>query len=238
MALFCPRCREQVRAEDVNLQTQLAKCRVCHEVFSFDLPKRPLDNMIIPGPTRVPKPNSLRVEDDGEVRRIVQSWFTPAIIPLLLFCIVWDTFLVVWYAFALFGEDQGDGVGWWLALLFPLFHVAIGVGLTYLVLAGLLNRTIVTVTADRLTVRHGPIPTGGNRSLEISEIAQIYCEENKKHTRRGVTFFYRVMAMTKDAEAVKLVGHISDKSTALFYEQQLEEWLGIPQRHVPGEVER
>ncbi|HEV3080453.1 MAG TPA: hypothetical protein VGY66_11760 [Gemmataceae bacterium] len=31
----CPKCRSQIPAEDVNLDTLFAKCRYCNEVFRF-----------------------------------------------------------------------------------------------------------------------------------------------------------------------------------------------------------
>lgn len=47
----------------------------------------------------------------------------------------------------------------------PLLHLAVGVVMTYLVLALLFNRTTVTLDANVLSLRHGPLPCASSRVL-------------------------------------------------------------------------
>src|SRR5438309_11460010 len=102
--MLCPRCRSLIDACDVNLDHLVAKCRHCHEVFSFADQLPASDRSV---KLRVPQPERLRVEDDGERRRIVQRWFGPMFIFLGFFCVAWDGFLFFWYSMALDGGQIG-----------------------------------------------------------------------------------------------------------------------------------
>lgn len=86
---------------------------------------------------------------------------------LAFFCLAWNAFLVVGLS-----ESQEETPMLWLFLLFPIVHVAVGVGLTYYTLAGFLNFTEVTVRGGTLTVRQGPLPWKGNRTLSAIDLAQ------------------------------------------------------------------
>ena len=86
-------------AEDVALDTGLAKCRTCNNVFRFDnLPElaapavRPRQN--------VGRPRSVATwEDDGGLT-VQYRWFSPKYIAMAAFCLFWDGFLVFWYLMA------------------------------------------------------------------------------------------------------------------------------------------
>lgn len=80
-------------------------------------------------------------------------------IPLLGFALVWDSFLVFWYAAAIAGVSSGGGAngGAWMMLLFPLIHVGAGVFITWTALRGLLNRTVLVLDQGTFTRRSGPI---------------------------------------------------------------------------------
>lgn len=245
MPLNCPRCGEEIRAGNVDLTARLAKCWVCNEVFGFDVPGTPAGAANGPAPARVPRPECLRVTDDGYTRRIVRRWFHPGLLFMVLFCVAWDSFLVAWYWMALAGPPANAPAPVdWLVIVFPVCHVAAGVGMTYATLAGLLNRTAVTVAGGRLVVAHGPVPCGGNRNLDAADVASLYCEEDapaggwSPRNRQRPTRSFRLMAATTDGRAVTLLRRIEAKAEALFYEQQLEEWLGIGHRPVPGAVQR
>lgn len=124
--------------------------------------------------------------------------------------------------------------------VFPMAHVAVGVGLTYFVLAGFLNSTVVRVVDGMLSVRHGPLPWRGNLDLSSDEIDQIYCQ-NKLSTSRNDDG-HTSTSMTFEVHAVvagqkrKLLGGLREADHALFLEQTLERFLKIRDRAVPGEM--
>jgi hypothetical protein len=219
----CPKCRALIPADDVNLATLYAKCGRCHEVFRFDDAPKSRDKL------RMPRPASLVVEETDAGNRIVRRWFTPIILFLLVFVIVWNSALMFWYTRA-FGMPDAS----WLAILFPLFHVMIGIHISYAVLAGLLNRTIVEVRNGMLQIEHAPIPWPGNSQLKASDILQLYCDETRVG-RHGHATVYNLHAILVHEGQRKLLSSLK-KNEALYYEQQLEEWLDIQPRPVVGAV--
>ena len=76
------------------------------------------------------KPMDIGLPDKMEIVRrsngieIVRRWFGPQVIFMTLFAVAWDVFLVFWYSMA-------GGSGNLMMLLFPLIHVAVGIGITY-----------------------------------------------------------------------------------------------------------
>ena len=167
--IWCPNCDRQVPAADVNIVEMVGKCVGCDHIFSIRDLRQP------PGapPSR---PSGIRVESEGMDTRLILSWFHPGLLFLLFFCIAWDGFLVFWYSMALFGADKGGFV--WIAILFPILHVAAGVSLTYYVICGFLNRTNIRVSKHEISVTHGPLPWRGNRRLQRDEILELELDFN------------------------------------------------------------
>lgn len=162
---------------------------------------------------------------------------------LLFFAISWDSFLVGWYWMLIApngGLDGPPGAFKLIFFVFPIIHVAIGVGLTYFVLAGLLNSTVIRVADGMLTVRHGPLPWIGNCDLPTEGIDQIYCQNKLQRSRdedgrTTISTQYEVHALVNGRKQ-KLLSGLHEADHALFVEQRLERFLGIENRTVPGEL--
>jgi hypothetical protein len=194
-------------------------------------------------PGDVPIPSCFTVEDLGNELTIRRRWFHWALFFLLFFAIAWDSFLVGWYWMLTSGPFGGNngmpGPFKVIFFVFPIAHVAVGVGLTYFVLVGFLNSTIIRVADGMLSVRHGPLPWRGNLDLPTDGIEQIYCQ-NKLHTNRNdgrttTSMQYEVHAVI-NGNKQKLLGGLLEADQALFVEQRLERFLGIEDRAVSGEM--
>jgi hypothetical protein len=239
--MLCPRCGSEIPASDVNLDNLVARCARCNEVFSFagQVPARPARPPA--AAKRAPRPPALTVVDDGDRRQIVRRWFTGGILRPLVFIAAWDGFVVAWYtmAFAMVSRGGDEARGAVCMVLITLPHLVVGVGLTYMALCSLVkNTTVAEVAGGRLRVRHGPLPWPGNHDLDAAEVRQLYCtEKTDQGPSRELSYHYTVNAVLADHRTVPLLDDLDDKTTARFYEQQLEEWLGIKPEHVPGEVE-
>src|SRR4051812_14365745 len=139
MKVVCPSCRVPVAADDVAADTGLARCRTCSRVFRF------ADDAALAKPAVPPRPvarqprSAASSDANGELT-VKYRWFSPQYLFLAFFCVVWDGFLVSWYADAL---PRGE----WGPLLAPLLHVAVGVVMTYSTLAHFVNTT--TLRIDR-----------------------------------------------------------------------------------------
>jgi hypothetical protein len=248
MRLHCPSCGQAIVAEDVNIARVVAKCRACNSVFRFE------DQIAVAVPeprtapaasVKVPLPDGIAVEHDealvvGDYRstarpagnlRIRRRWFHPRHLLMVPFCIAWDAFLLFWYATAVVANAP------WIMFVFPIAHLAVGVGLTYSTLAGLMNHTVVSIAGDRLKVEHGPLPWPGNRDLASSAVRQIYSEECRPRGRNAAVR-YSINAIVDGGPTLALVKNLESARQALYVEQELEQRLGIADARVPGALSR
>jgi hypothetical protein len=231
--MLCPRCGSEIPADDVNPDDRVARCARCNAVFSSARPAVA---------KRAPRPPGLTVVDDGDRRQIVRPWFTRGSPFALGFIALWDGFVVAWYtmAYAMASRGGEEARGAVCMVLITLPHLVVGVGLTYMAVCSLVkNTTVAEVAGGRLRVRHGPLPWPGNHDLDAAEVRQLYCTEKAADQGRSREpgYHYTVNAVLADGRTVPLLTDLDDKTTARFYEQKLEEWLGIKPEHVPEEVE-
>ncbi len=222
--IACPKCGREVPAAEVNIQQALARCLPCNTVFAcgqgggYSKPQ-------------VQMPKGFVAQQEGPDFFLTRRWFSPlTAFFLLFFTAFWDLFLVFWYAVAL---TKGAPTA---AKLFPLLHVAVGVGMTYLTICTFVNSTVIKVGTQDLSVHHGPLPWPGNIALEKRMIQQLFCEEVVTRGKHGPRYSYTVWALMRDNERKKLVSGLESTDQALFIEQRLERQLSLSDRHVPGEM--
>lgn len=218
LEIHCPKCHRKISASDVNLATMVACCTDCDELFEVT---------VTPSKPEIGQPSSLEVLKQGSQFSIIRSWYNPGLFFMTFFCIFWDGFLIFWYAAALSAEKIDIA-----ALLFPLFHVAVGVGLTYTTIAGFLNKTTISLAKGQLNLTHGPLPWRGNLTFASSDLKQFFTLEHvgSKGTRR-----YELCALMKDGRRVSVLTGLGRSDEVLFIEQQLEQHLGIVDQPVAGE---
>jgi hypothetical protein len=235
MNLFCPKCGRPIPVEDVNLSTGLARCRACINLLNVSTIHPPT-----PPPATAPDPRTQPIlpfshrfhfnEFAGNLS-IHWRWFNITYLFVAFFCVAWDSFLVFWYSMA-FGNPDAP----WIMKVFPIGHVAVGVVLTYATLCGFLNATTLTVGHDALTVRHGPLPWSGNRTLPATAIRQLHCERSGTRSRNGGTVYsYGLFATLTDGQKLKLVSGFTESADPRLLEQKIESHLRIPNRRVAGE---
>ena len=173
-------------------------------------------------------PDSLELIRHDSYIEIVRKWFGAQFAFLTAFAIFWDGFLFFWYSKAFASGNL-------ITLLFPLLHVAVGIGLTYYVVAGWFNRTHIYVSHGKMAVRHGPIPWFGNKELDTSSFKQLYTKE-KISRNRNRTVTYETHVITRDSKDLKLVGGLDTSEQALYIEQAIETYLGIEDMPVKGGI--
>ena len=250
MQLTCGQCGAPFRAADLHLDRGIAVCSACGGVQRLPGPITSGATSDSEAPVNrkpsgdVPVPDRFTVDVDGSELMIRWRWFQAVLFFLLFFAIAWDSFLAGWY-WMLTSEPFGGHAGMpgpfkLIFFVFPIAHVAVGVGLTYFVLAGFLNSTVIRVFDGTLSVRHGPLPWRGNLDLPSDEIEQIYCQ-NKFRTSRNEdghtssSMQYEVHAIVAGQKR-KLLGGLHEADHALFIEQTLERFLKIEDRAGPGEM--
>jgi hypothetical protein len=260
MQIECPQCGAAISAADVDLGLRVGKCQTCDQIVPVaDQLERIADTHAgsphsftntsgnSPDHPLVPQPASLLIEETGDSLEIRKRWFHPAVLFLVFFCLIWDGFLVVWYSIVLgFGVANGPPglIGLFFAV-FPLGHVAIGVGLTYFCIASFLNTTTMIVREGSLSLRHGPLYWPGNLTLATDDIEQLYVKSilGRHSTRHGdyshpgrISVAGRLMAVMSDNKEQVVWNSESDLAVLRCIEQRVELFLGIEPHAVAGEA--
>ena len=215
----CPSC-------GAAIADNALRCEFCNRPVAASTDRR----------ATAPRPQKFHVDEDAGGLHIWWRWFSPAVFFLLPFAIAWNAFLIGWYSMAT--GDMGGAPFFFrfVFLVFPLAHVAVGVGLAYLVLAMLLNRSVVKVDRGVLTVAHHPLPWPG-ATLEADQIEQIFCSRVAgKNSDSSPTF--QVRARLKNGSVKTLLTNVTDSDEALYLEQAIERHLRIRDVEVTGELPR
>ena len=233
-AVACPSCGTMLRDQDLSLQTLSGRCPTCDALVDLRAaaPAPGSGQANARAPIPVPLPANVHVEARGRDLVIVRRWFSWVYLFLAFFCVIWNSFLVFFYGILIASDAPLP------FLLFPALHAAVGAFLTYMTLAGFVNRTTFTVERDHLAVRHGPLPWRGNRDVSTTSLLQLFCTEQVSRSRNGTTIRYSVEAVLTDGGHLKLATGLDAREQALFIEQALEKHLGIQDRPVRSEMAR
>lgn len=242
--LKCNNCGAALGEADIDFRRGTATCPFCGGRTSLPAESSasvppvgattPPATATQPGVRRkVPRPDSVAYSETVGGIRLTYRWFTPALFFMLFFCIAWDGFLVFWYSMGI----GFQGPNWPFALLFfvfPIAHVAIGVGLTYTVIAGFLNRTQIEMTRDELSVTHVPVPWKGNKRIPAGNVEQLFSSLNVGS--KGAQMF-AVNALLKDGRKEKLVAMLHEADEARYIERTIEDYFGWDHQPVAGALE-
>ena len=225
--IHCPSCDSPIPAADMELQTMSARCRVCQSLVDL----RAEEAAPATAPLPVPLPERITMSADGGELRIERRWFTWMAIFMAFFCVMWLGILGFFYAMAFASGNRQ-------VLLFPLLHVAVGLGLAYWTAAMFVNRTDIVVSGGNLSIRHRPLPWFGSRDIPTSALEQLYCDQHVSRSRNGTTVTFSVRARGTDGKLIKLVTGLPERDQAFFIEQEIERHLGIADRPVASQMRR
>jgi predicted RNA-binding Zn-ribbon protein involved in translation (DUF1610 family) len=235
ITLECPSCGGKTQ---FSPQNETFVCQYCGNEHIFNLPTR--DRRRAETAEQKPRPLALlaqprevQVQKKGQTLSLSWRWFRWPIVFLIFFCIAWDSFLCFWYATAL--STHMGAMGWFM-VIFPIAHVAVGVGLTYYTLASLFNRTTVRLDRETFSVQHDPVPWPGEVKVAVGELEQLYCKEKVNRSSDGDSRSYKLCAVLKNGRQIDLVSNLESPDIASFLEQQIENWLGITNQPVVGEM--
>lgn len=228
--LTCTMCREPYLEEEVRLDLALAFCKRCNTVRDLPANASALvsgdEGALAPAPrAKETLPAGFQVEERPGALRI--SWKLPAGGPVagLLFWVGCGVMVVV--------RGNRGLVQPHLLVLFGL----VALGLAYMLVAALVNRTVAEVSADTLRVTHGPLPVPWRiaRAIAAADIEQLAC----RRVSRRSSSSYELCALTEGGEeTTTLVAELEAPQQALYLEQQFERRLRIADRPIKGELKR
>lgn len=251
--LACPQCGERIAASDVNLDLFVALCRTCDATVELgrddtgstppraELPAPP-DRQTALTRGRPPEalarlaspPAGITVQQHGQTLVLTRRWFrfSPGFLFLALWCLVWDGFLVVWYAIGFASLFSGSGEAL-IMLLFPILHLAVGIGVTYTLVATVVNRSRVEIDGSHVRVTHGPLPWGGPAPIPVHAVDQFYLV--RQTGKNGSTSGFDLVARRVDRTSEKVLGGLESDVQGRYLEQRLEAHLGLEDVAVEGE---
>lgn len=233
MKVTCPSCKREIPPEDINIQSAIAKCSACGELFTItdNLPSAAAPVLVKP---QVPMPKNFALFHEMDALVLLRRWFNWGVIPLAFFCIIWDSFIIFFYTM-IFRTHAPIFI-----MLFPSLHLAVGLFLTYIVLTGFFNTTQVRITGSNISVLHGPLPWPGNKNISTLDIQQVYCiqsfNSSSNYNNRRSSPSYDVCVMYQSGNREKLIGGIDQADQARYIEQQIESTLGIADTAIAGEL--
>ncbi|MAQ15730.1 MAG: hypothetical protein CMN30_13170 [Sandaracinus sp.] len=237
--LSCPSCSGTIPESEIRAARQVARCPACDATVRLG---RDGDHWIAQSVVEAAPPEGLRIHADeppsrneagyreavrtGGTFHASRRWWTPVVIFLTFFTLFWDGFLVLWYGIALSGGASG---GTAIMLCFPLIHVAVGVGLTWFVVASWFNRTDVRVADGRLTCTHGPIPVPFDKAKPVAlddvDLFEVEATRVRQRSGRNAQSRWTVMARMRDGRKVPVVTRIGAEEHARFLQRRLERQL-------------
>ncbi len=234
MELPCRRCKKTIPAEDINIQQMVAKCAACGALFSFgsvdtqtSAPAKPI----------AAKSDRIEMKHEGGKLVLSRRWFEVIYVFLLFFALIWTGIAFGFLSIFTFSNDTASDnrIFDWIFTLFPLIPVAAGLVMLYIALAGIINRTIITVDNVALSIRHFPLPWRHSGAIASGNIEQLYCREYQIQNRGQTWNRYDLCALLRSGIERKLLKGIDTAEDALYLEREIENHLGITDRPVAGE---
>jgi uncharacterized Fe-S cluster protein YjdI len=209
--LICANCNRTIESDNINIATDLAKCRHCGTIYKASSLVFGQDEKTLATP---PKGSVIEMTKEmGDTVRlfIPKKGLTAADIPQLLFIIFWLGFICFWTL----GASQGS-------ILFAMFSIPFWlVGLTMLIgLINSINETqTLTVSKSKLTlVKTRPI-NGKRFDFNLADLQEIKMTHMKSGT---FSFFSNPRSMSQNQSSfgagVEMPTIISGSGTEYFFE--------------------
>ena len=227
MRISCPTCGDTIPARNVQLDSQMATCGGCGSVFQFQARSQPA----------VETPRGFAVRDEGDRLVIIKREALWSSLLMVLFAAAWNG--LVWWMMIVPALREGGFSSWGEGVALTFFGLAGAWGFYY-GLTLVFNTATITVSADKLSVHHGPLPfVYGNRRLDPASVAQVFCRE-KVHwmVKNPPAYSYEVHAILNDGERRKLLADLDRPEHGLFIEQELKRGLGMEDRAPANEPAR
>ena len=174
-------------------------------------------------------PEKIELQEYPDYLHISRKWFGWQTVFMTVFAVFWNGFL--YNFFNNMGEDTDL-----FTRIFPLIHVAAGVGISYHAIAGWFNKSNVFVSKEAIEINHKPVPWFGNKKLLSTDLKQLYAKEKISRNNNNTTVTYEVHAILNNGTNTKLLSGLETSEQALYIEQEIEKFLNIKNSPVRGEI--
>lgn len=218
----CPKCQENILGDGININDKIAKCDTCGVVFSFQK----------------------EISHLTKSQRIKQEIIRPEGIDIFQFKNELDFTIQQPYSVL---EGILGGIGITFVLLFTVLSFLEGGGFLFPILFfGLMsaypiyswithskNKIHINIDEKSMLVQWKPKKGKKDRNYDKIDIDQLYI---KRSPNTGYIGVYMIVNGIEGQKHVTLIPNISNKSKALYLEQEIERHLGIIDREVLEET--
>lgn len=231
----CKRCGTVVSETHINREEKVANCQRCGALFSLtnlnDIEEKAIAKSLKPEIYEIPKgfdveKYSFELKIKYKTKGFAKYFFT-------FFTLFWNAILSV---FVIISVTTGE----YFMLLFCGLHILVGLGLFYNTLSMYINTHILHVTNRGLESTYGPLkfPWKKNSFTDKFNVNQIYCRKYKMGSVNNVPKYgFKVSLLTNDGEDIVLINQLPDYRSALYIEQQIEQFLEIEDKAVADEYQ-
>lgn len=233
--VYCAFCNEPINSSNINVKDSLAKCNACNSVFSleeaaFEKRRRGYPIFFVPEGTEV-----LKLFSSLE---ITTSWLRSSKKDKFKFDFIFATIFSIVSSVAFFG---GLLAGSALLSIFSSFFLVASLILLYLFLANLINKTVIRIEEETLSIQHKPLKfiSWKNRRIPLKTIRQLFVKEynSNRSVNNEPLKAYGLYILTGEDKEIKIIEDMN-KETSLYIEQEIEEFLTIPDQRIRGELEK
>ncbi|MFK7772255.1 MAG: hypothetical protein AB8F94_08945 [Saprospiraceae bacterium] len=214
----CPSCHSVVPADNLNINDKIGKCGSCNVVFPFEKSISSLINFSKPK-QKIAKPEGINIyENRDELELSLQPPTTIFdVLPLMIIFLATFFFSIAFFT---------KGIGWiwpatsWILLMFPIYN-----------LFQLKNHRVFLHFDDQfLYIKWRPNKWIKDKKIRKDEIEQIYIKNESSHKA-----IYMISNGPDGQKHTRIITGLIDLSKARFLEQEMERYLEIEDREVPGE---
>ena len=232
LRLECPECKTKIKYRDININKALAKCHACASVFEFEKNRATSARK----KTFVDLPQGIETYDMANAVDFEINWkkSSSSLWFFVIFAVFWNSIVGIFVIVALTSGEMN-----FLSML--AFHIVIGLGFAYYVLALFLNTTYIGINKYDLTIEHQPIPFPffKTREIPIEDIEQLHVERYVASKTNGrPDYAFSVFVKAKEIEKpIKLMKGLKTWEQGRYIEQEVENFLNITDKKVENEWE-
>lgn len=226
----CHHCGESISQDHIPffrmVRMDIAQCPRCRK--TVDLSRFPPELWV---KEAAAAPKHFQITSSPEALRITYQWMNRRVVWLLLMGVFHEFVLL------LIATDSRN-----LArpLAYPEFAVIAAIGLVFIYagVVGLINRTVIRISKEEISINYGPLPCTGNKVIPRCKIEQLYSVRNGSFRGFPLMPCGLHAIMTEERRIILTEAGLASVEEARFIEQTIERFWGIEDRHVPGEFYR
>lgn len=173
-------------------------------------------------------PKNMQLKEKANSLEFEYNWYKPKYVATLIAAPLFSFFLIK------SNFISGDFDQFTIPVFVLLAFASI---VMYYSLVKILNTTNILVTHDELDVTHNPLPFAKNLKLKKEDFTQLYVTQHRignRHTLYSTT--YQINVILTSEEVITLVKGLHTPEQGRFIENKIEDFLGITDIHVEGEL--